>query len=134
MDQDGQLWVVWAANDGRQWDLWARGDGEPVKLTANTLNDFWPRLARDGRGNLWLAWQTVADDLHYEIMLARLGPKGLATPVNVSEHKADDWEPAICTATGSASRSRSSRWRDFGVCHSLVSAVVISEVVMPAPK
>jgi len=101
VDGGGKLWVVWAANDGEQWDLWARSDGKPVKLTTNPRNDLWPRLARDTRGNLWVAWQTVADDLHYEVMLARLGPDGLATPVNVSEHAADDWEPAICaTADG----------------------------------
>ena len=97
VDASGRLWVVWAANDGRQWDLWARSDGKPVKLTTNTQNDFWPRLAADRAGNLWLTWQAVADDLHYEVMLAKLGPGGLAEPVNVSLHQADDWEPAICT-------------------------------------
>jgi len=95
-DGAGKLWVVWTANDGRQWDLWARSDGEPVRLTTSPLNDFWPRLARDTRGNLWLAWQTVAEDLHYELRLARLGPEGLGEPVNVSDHPADDWEPALC--------------------------------------
>jgi len=97
VDGRGKLWVLWAAGDGRQWDLWARSDGRPVRLTTNVQNDFWPRLARDAGGNLWLAWQTVADDLHYEVMLARLGPDGLSTPINVSEHAADDWEPAICS-------------------------------------
>lgn len=96
-DGQGKLWAVWAANDGRQWDLWAQSDGRPVKLTANTQNDFWPRLARGPHGDLWLAWQTVGDDLHYEVMLARLGPQGLSGPVNVSQHPADDWEPAICS-------------------------------------
>ena len=96
VDGQGTLWVVWAANDGRQWDLWASSDGEPVKLTTGVQNDFWPRLARDGQGRLWLAWQTVSDDLHYEVMLARLGPDGLAEPQNVSQHAADDWEPAVC--------------------------------------
>ena len=95
---DGQrkLWVVWSANDGEQWDLWARSDGSPVRLTTNPRNDFWPRLTRDPRGNLWLAWQTVADDLHYEVMVAQLGPDGLKAPVNVSENPSDDWEPSLC--------------------------------------
>jgi hypothetical protein len=47
---------------------------------------------------VWLAWQTVGADLHYEVMLAPLETGGLGTAVNVSEHTADDWEPAI-TAT-----------------------------------
>ena len=42
--------------------------------------------------------------------------------------------PAICTTRGSQSKSRSSRRRDFAVRQRLTSAVVISEVVMPAPK
>ncbi|MBI5396080.1 MAG: hypothetical protein HZA91_12355 [Verrucomicrobia bacterium] len=95
----GELWCVWAANDGKQWDLWARTPGKPaIRLTRSPQNDFWPRLARDKRGDLWLAWQAVADDLHYEVMLAQLGSDGLSTPINVSEHAADDWEPAICAA------------------------------------
>jgi len=98
VDGEGKLWVVWAANDGRQWDLWARSDGEAVKLTTNPLNDFWPRLTSDGRGRLWLAWQTVGEDLHYEVKLARLGPDGLRAVENVSEHAADDWEPALTAA------------------------------------
>jgi hypothetical protein len=96
VDGQGKLWVIWAANDGRQWDLWAECDGRTVQLTRHPLNDFWPRVTRDGQGQLWLAWQTVAEDLHYEILLARLGPQGLEPSVNVSQHAADDWEPALC--------------------------------------
>jgi len=101
VDGQGKLRVVWAANDGRQWDLWASSDGTPdtpVKLTTNPQNDFWPRLARDKSGRLWLAWQTVGDDLHYEVMLSEFGPDGLSRPVNVSEHAGDDWEPALCAS------------------------------------
>jgi hypothetical protein len=98
VDGGGKLRVVWAANDGQQWDLWASTDSSPRRLTTSPQNDFWPRLARDKRGRLWLAWQTVGDDLHYEVMLAELGPGGLSTPVNVSEHEGDDWEPAVCAA------------------------------------
>jgi hypothetical protein len=97
VDGQGNLWVVWAAAERGQWDLWARSQGRTTKLTDNRLNDFWPRLARDAHGNLWLAWQTVADNLHYELFVARLGPKGLAEPLNVSQSPADDWEPAICS-------------------------------------
>lgn len=97
VDGQGKLWVVWAANDGRRWDLWMRSDAGPVKLTNNGRNNFGPRMARDRQGRLWLAWQTVADDLHYEVMLARLDSSGLAQPINVSQHPADDWEPSLCT-------------------------------------
>jgi hypothetical protein len=95
----GEIWCVWAANDGKQWDLWARTPGKPaLRLTRSPQSDFWPRLTRDKSGNLWLAWQTVADDLHYEVMLAKLGSDGLGAPINVSEHANDDWEPAVCAA------------------------------------
>ncbi|MBI5687774.1 MAG: hypothetical protein HZC54_22105 [Verrucomicrobia bacterium] len=95
----GELWCVWAANDGKQWDLWARTPGKPsIRLTRSTQNDFWPRLARTKSGDFWLAWQTVAEDLHYEVMLAKLGSDGLGAPVNVSDDVGDDWEPAICAA------------------------------------
>ena len=101
VDGSGKLWVVWTAADAGRWDLWAYHEGKSFKLTTNPLNDFWPRLAKDSHGNLWLAWQTVAENLHYELMLARLGPKGLSQPINVSDHPDDDWEPAICaTADG----------------------------------
>lgn len=99
VDGQGKLWVVWAAGDGQQWDLWAECDGRVQQLTRAAGNDFWPRLARDARGQLWLAWQTVADDLHYEVLLARLDHDGLGAPVNVSEHPADDWEPALCVTS-----------------------------------
>lgn len=97
VDSQGNLWVVWAAAERGQWDLWAHSQGRTIRLTNNALNDFWPRLARDIHGNLWLAWQTVADNLHYELFVARLGPEGLAKPLNVSQSPADDWEPAICS-------------------------------------
>jgi hypothetical protein len=103
VDGDGALRVVWAASDDdRQWDLWgATGEARPVRLTKGTRNDFRPRLARDARGRVWVAWQSVADDLHYEIRLARLGARGLEDEVNVSRHAADDWDPALCaTADG----------------------------------
>lgn len=98
VDAEGNLWVVWAAGKQGQWDLWAWSQGRRQRLTQNAQNDFWPRLARDAKGRLWLAWQSVADDLHYEVMLARLGPEGLSAITNVSEHAADDWEPALCAA------------------------------------
>jgi hypothetical protein len=96
VDGRGRLWVVWAAGDGKRWDLWASCEGKRIRLTQGGGNSFWPRLARDRYGHLWLAWQTVADDLHYEIMLARLEGSGLAAAINVSQHGASDWEPAIC--------------------------------------
>ncbi len=101
VDGDGALRIVWAASDdGRQWDLWGvTGTGKPVRLTTDARNDFRPRLARDARGRVWVAWQTVADDLHYEIRLARLGARGLEDEVNVSAHAADDWDPALCATS-----------------------------------
>ncbi len=95
-DGQGRLWVVWTANDSAQWDLWAYCDGARTRITSNPKNDFRPRLARDSQGTLWLAWQTVAENLHYEIMLAPLNANGLGPAVNVSEHPADDWDPALC--------------------------------------
>jgi len=101
VDGQGRLSVVWTENDGSQWDLWAYGEGRTRKLTTGPRNDFWPRLARDRQGRVWLAWQTVGDDLDYEVMLARLTADGLSEVVNVSDHPHDDWEPAICsTADG----------------------------------
>lgn len=98
VDDAGGLWVVWAASDGRQWDLFAAvAGGKPLRLTDSPGNDFWPRLARDVRGRLWLAWQTVAPDRHYEVMLGRLDARGLTAATNVSDHPHDDWEPALCS-------------------------------------
>ncbi|HID77856.1 MAG TPA: hypothetical protein EYP56_17890 [Planctomycetaceae bacterium] len=96
VDRQGRLWVVWAAGREGRWDLWAWCEGKAVRLTSGRWNDFWPRVARDAGGRLWVAWQSVADDRHYEVMLGRLTSEGLAAVTNVSEHSADDWEPAIC--------------------------------------
>ena len=97
IDSAGEVCTVWTACDGRRWSLWAHDGTDSRQITDHGLNDFWPRLARDRQGRLWLAWQRVSDDKHFEIMLGRLGPKGLEDPVNVSQHGADDWEPAIAT-------------------------------------
>ena len=100
-DETGRLWTVWTACDGRRWSLWAHDGSKARQITDHPMNDFWPRVARDREGRLWLAWQRVADDKHFEIMLGRLAPEGIENPVNVSEHGADDWEPAlVCTPDG----------------------------------
>jgi hypothetical protein len=96
VDGKGTLWTVWAAGQDGQWDLFAAAGERRVRLTRTPLNDFWPRLARDPLGQLWLAWQTVAEDLHYEVMVGRLSEDGLTQITNVSEHPHDDWEPAVC--------------------------------------
>jgi hypothetical protein len=99
VDVGGNLWVVWATSEAGRWDLWAwsaSGGGRVQRLTSGPQNNFWPRLARDARGRLWVAWQSVGADLHYEIMLAQLSSQGLSSAVNVSQHDADDWEPALC--------------------------------------
>ena len=97
VDAKGVLWTVWTACDGRRWSLWAHDGKQSRQITDHAMNDFWPRMARDRESRLWLAWQRVADDKHFEIMLGQLGPNGVENPVNVSEHGADDWEPAVCT-------------------------------------
>lgn len=97
VDGQGSVWCVWAANDGGQWDLWARQPGQPaIRLTRSPRNDFWPRLARAKSGDIWVTWQAVADNLHYEIFLAKLGKDGLGPVINVSDDPGDDWEPALC--------------------------------------
>ncbi|NUQ66091.1 MAG: hypothetical protein HUU20_26820 [Pirellulales bacterium] len=96
VDADGNLRVVWAAGEAGQWDLWAWNQGKTQRLTSNPQNDFWPRLARDPRGRIWVAWQSVAENRHYEVMLAELKPDGLSPALSVSDHAADDWEPALC--------------------------------------
>lgn len=97
VDGNGNLWTVWTACDGRRWSLWAHDGSKARQITDHPMNDFWPRLAKDREGRLWLAWQRVADDKHFEVMLGRLTSQGIESPVNVSEHEADDWEPALCT-------------------------------------
>jgi hypothetical protein len=97
VDGTGNLLAVWTACDGRRWSLWAHDGEQARQITDHPTNDFWPRLARDRAGRIWLAWQRVAADDHFEVMLGQLGPEGIESPVNVSEHEADDWEPAICT-------------------------------------
>lgn len=99
VDGEGRLWTVWTAGDGRRWSLWAHDGEKSFRLTENPRNDFWPRLTKDGQGRVWLAWQRVSENADFEIMLGRLGPGGIEGAVNVSEHSADDWEPALC-ATG----------------------------------
>ncbi len=101
VDASGEPVVVWTAGRDGVWDLWLWRAGKTTQLTNSVTNEFWPRLARSRDGQLWLAWQRVADNAHYEVMLAALTASGLGQPINVSEHAADDWEPAVCaTADG----------------------------------
>lgn len=98
---DGEPAVIWSESDGKQWDLCAWNGGRVFRLTRDGGNDFWPRVARDSAGRIWLAWQSVAEDRHYEIRLAQWDGEHLSDAVNVSESEADDWEPSICaTADG----------------------------------
>lgn len=96
VDGEGRLSIVWAEGDGKQWDLFGWRGGKVGRLTDGPGNDFWPRVARDAGGRVWVTWQSVGEDRHYEVWLARLEGKALVDRVNVSESGADDWEPAIC--------------------------------------
>lgn len=96
LDGTGRPRVIWTQSDGEQWDLYAWDNGKIGRLTRNAGNDFWPRAARDASGKTWVAWQSVGDDRHYEVLLARWDGEQLSEAVNVSESGADDWEPSIC--------------------------------------
>lgn len=99
VDSDGGPRVVWAENDGRQWDLHGWRGGKIERLTTGPGNDFWPRVARDGTGRCWVTWQSVGEDRHYEVWLARWEGDKLVSPINVSESGADDWEPSVCATS-----------------------------------
>ncbi len=106
----GRPWVVWSANVDGQWDLFAarwRGKqwGKPRRLTDSPAPDICPRLLADRDGDLWLVWQSFTADAavrsgNSDVWLIRHTKGRWTKPLQVTEHVANDWQPALAAAGG----------------------------------
>ena len=61
-DSQARIWAVWSEQRDSNWDLFGRAFdgnswGEETQLTSAPGADIFHSLARDGKGNLYLAWQ-----------------------------------------------------------------------------
>ena len=99
--RDGVV-VVWSENtEGKgNWDLYARRlktadgswAGEARRLTSDPGADTNVALATAADGSVWMAWQAWRDgqaDIHFAPI------DDPSRTVNVSDHPADDWAPAL---------------------------------------
>lgn len=105
----GAMWVVWSEQRDENWDLYARThDGswsEEMRLTTSPYPDWNHRLAGDQGGGLWLVWQggsSGPERSHAEIFLKVRRQGQWSRPLNVSQHPANDWEPALAVRDGTA--------------------------------
>ncbi|MBN8729137.1 MAG: hypothetical protein J0L64_01250 [Acidobacteria bacterium] len=113
VDAQNRVWVVWSQMVGANWDLYARRFdpakqewGPLERLTSDPLPDVNPRLAPDGTGGMAVVWQAfrarkdVASNApvarpYANIMMKALEGEKWGADVRVTDHAANDWEPAI---------------------------------------
>jgi hypothetical protein len=101
VDAANRVWVVWSQQTDGNWDIYARSFdpgrqdwGRMERLSADPLPDIHPRLAADGAGHLALVWQGFRGKNSNIFYRAFDGTKWLPE-VRVTNHAANDWEPAV---------------------------------------
>jgi hypothetical protein len=91
-DSAGVVWLAWQSWREDNFDvmLAAQADGhpwhEPRVLSKSKANDWNPAIAADGRGNVYVAYDTY-DRGNYDVLLAAVtkdGPEAKVTPVAAS--------------------------------------------------
>ena len=121
IDAQNRVWVVWSQMVAGNWDLYARRFdparqewGAMERLTNDPLPDVNPRLASDGKGGMAVAWQAFrarkeaapnapTSRPFSNIMMKPLDGERWGGDVRVTDHAANDWEPALAfDASGSA--------------------------------
>jgi hypothetical protein len=100
----GLVWVVWPRNDGTSFHLYGASFGAgkwsaPQRLTNETGNDVWPRMAGDGKGNIALVWQGFRSGKSV-ILLKLWNGKGWSREETVSEGDGNCWMPAAAYGGG----------------------------------
>jgi hypothetical protein len=85
-DSAGTVWLAWQAWRGNNFDilLSAQADGHPWKqprtISSSKANDWSPAIAADGRGNVYVAWDTYEKG-NYDVMLYVAGRESRTIPV-----------------------------------------------------
>jgi hypothetical protein len=105
MEGRDRVVVVWSENVDGNWDLYARrlnaGNGSWVgkveRLTSDPGADTDVALAAAGDVRVWMAWQAWRNG-QADIYLAPVDDP--SRPINVSDHPADDWAPALAVGPG----------------------------------
>ena len=99
VDGRGSVVVAWSEQRGGNWDLFARTYdpdravwSEVRRLTTSPGTDTAVVLATTPDGNVWMAWQAWIDG-QAEVLAAPVADP--SRPINVSNHPANDWSPAI---------------------------------------
>lgn len=106
---NGGIWVIWSEQRDENWDLFARSFSsgkwsEAQRLTDNPYPDWNHEIQSDG-SRLWVVWQTgrtAAEEVNWEIFLRYWEDGRWSTPLNISDHPSNDWEPALVARSGSA--------------------------------
>lgn len=109
-EHDDQIWVVWPQQREENWDLYARtyssdGWSGTSRLTSSLYPDWNHQIASDHSGRLWLAWQGGQSDGekgNSEVFLRFFENGTWSRPLNISNHSANDWEPALVVEPGKA--------------------------------
>lgn len=100
---DGRtLWLFWHGRRGGNWDVYARRHdgrrwGPEEQLTASPAAEWHPVVARDTRGRVWLACETVADGgFAIEVRVREYGR--WSAPVRLGGGNGIDRRPALAPA------------------------------------
>jgi len=106
IDEQGAVWVAWAAQVTGNWDLYGRkraaagGWSRLERWTTDPGPDLLPGLAAGG-GRVMLVWQGFRNgglDILYRVARGN----GFSAEAAVSTNKANDWEPVVAAADDGA--------------------------------
>jgi hypothetical protein len=103
-DAKGTVWLAWQGHRDGHYDILcaAVGDDHPWKeprvISDSRANDWGPAIAADGRGNVYVAWDTY-DRGNYDVRLRKVGPD--SEPIAVAASPRFEARPSLaCDAQG----------------------------------
>ncbi|MDA2924532.1 hypothetical protein MYX65_07730 [Acidobacteria bacterium AH-259-L09] len=98
-DGEGRVWVIYNQLESGQFDLWAGQIAPalkaPVQLTSHPGNDINFGAVTDKQGKIWLVWQSLRDGNSDIFAMRGSGFDSRLEEMRVSEHSANDWDPAV---------------------------------------
>lgn len=100
-DSDGVYWGVWCSDRSGNGDIWCSNspDGtswtEPIQLTLDTFDDWYPSLIQDSNGTYWgtwMSWRSGNYDVWYN---NSTDGENWSKPVQLTKDISDDWAPSL---------------------------------------
>lgn len=100
-DSGGVYWGVWCSDRSGNGDIWCSNspDGvswaDPIQLTSDNFDDWYPSLVQDPSGTYWLAWMSWRSG-NYDVWYANSQDgKEWSEPVQLTTDESLDWVPSL---------------------------------------